>query len=194
MNKKIIALLIVVGVIVGGYASYYAYATTVLMPEDLKVFKGELEVTSGPMVPESEITTMENSADMIEKYDGLSLVPQSERNTVADQLIGGTENITVMMKEFDNNLTLNRNIAMRYDLLFKGDVGNEIRLIYDNDTLNLAKQLESNVNKQAEDIRKGDSKAYANDLRESAKLFRQFNAQLEEAHNHLQILVNKLGG
>lgn len=194
MNKKIIALLILVGVIVGGYATYYAYATTVLMPEDLKVFKEELEVTSGPMVPESEITAMENSADMIEKYDGLSLVSQNERTTVADQLTLDTGNFTIMMQEFSNNLTANQEIALRYDLIFKGDIGNEIRLIYDNETLNLVKQLEGNVNKQATDIRNGDSKAYANDLRESAKLFRQLNTKIEQAHNHLQILVNKLGG
>ncbi len=194
MNKKIIALLILVAVIVGGYASYYAYASMTLLPGDLEVFKDELNATSSPGIPESDITAMENSASMVESYNALSMVSQNERNNIAEQMSGDNGNYTEMMNELKNNFTMNHDIAMRYDVLLKGDVAQEIRLTYTNETLTLIDQIKSNIDKQAIDIKNGDSTAYANDLREFAKLARQFNTNEEQAHTHLQNVVNKLGG
>lgn len=193
MNKKIIALIVLVAVIAGGYASYYAYASMTLLPGDLEVFKDELEATSSPGIPESVITEMENSASMVESYNALSMVSQNERNSVAEQM-SGNGNYTKMMKELKNNFTINHDIALRYDILLKGDVAQEIRLTYTNETLSLIDQIKNNTDKQAADIKNGDSTSYANDVREFAKLARQFNTNEEQAHTHLQNVLNKLGG
>jgi D-ribose pyranose/furanose isomerase RbsD len=194
MNKKTIALIILVVVIVGAYASYYAYASMVLIPEDLTVFKSELQPTSSPAIPESGITALENSANMVESYNALSMISQSERNIHAEEITSDNGNYSTVLKELKKNATANQEIALRYDLLLKGDVANEIRLIYANETVVIVDQMKNNTDKQAADLKSGDSKAYANDLREFAKLARQLNTNLEQAHTHLQNVVNKLGG
>jgi len=194
MNKKTIALIILVVVIVGAYASYYAYASMVLIPEDLTVLKSELQPTFSPAIPESGITELENSANMVESYNALSMISQSERNIHAEEITRDNGNYSTVLKELKENATANQEIALRYDLLLKGDVANEIRLIYSNETVVIIDQMKNNTDKQAADLKSGDSKAYANDLREFAKLARQLNTNLEQAHIHLQNVVNKLGG
>lgn len=70
----------------------------------------------------------------------------------------------------------------------------ELRLAYTNETVTILDQMKINTEKQAADIKSGDSKAYANDLREFASLSRQLNSNLEQARTHLQNTINKLGG
>ncbi len=194
MNKKIIAVIILVVVIAGAYASYYAYASMVMVPEDLKIFKSELESLSSPAIPESELKELEESSRMIENFDALSLASQSERNNIAEIMISENENFTSEMQEFRNNFTNNREISQRYDLMLKGDVANEIRSAYNYETLDLIDKIKNNTDKQAEDIKKGDSKAYANDVREFVKLAKKLNENLDQTRTHLQNVVNELGG
>lgn len=194
MNKKIIAVIILVVVMAGAYASYYAYASMVMVPEDLKIFKSELESLSSPAIPESELKELEESSRMIENFDALSLASQSERNNIAEIMISENENFTSEMQEFRNNFTNNREISQRYDLMLKGDVANEIRSAYNYETLDLIDKIKNNTDKQAEDIKKGDSKAYANDVREFVKLAKKLNENLDQTRTHLQNVVNELGG
>lgn len=194
MNKKIIAVIILVVVMAGAYASYYAYASMVMVPEDLKIFKSELESLSSPAIPESELKELEESARMIENFDALSLASQSERNNIAESMISENENFTNEMQEFRINFTNNREISQRYDLMLKGEVANEIRSAYNYETLDLIDKIKNNTDKQAEDIKKGDSKAYANDVREFVKLAKKLNENLDQTRTHLQNVVNELGG
>ncbi|MDD1774103.1 MAG: hypothetical protein LUQ24_01085, partial [Methanobacterium sp.] len=162
MNKKVLALIIVAVVVVGAYASYYAYATMVLMPEDLKTFKDELNSASNfnlTEIPESQI-------NMIEDYNALSLMPQSTRDEIAENITNGTDSLKQNLTELNQNFTSNMNKAQRYDLTLRGDIANDIRLAYDQKMIDLTNQLLANVNKQATDIKNGNSTAYANDLRE----------------------------
>lgn len=194
MNKKIIALIIFVVVIVGGYASYYAYASTVLAPQDLNTFKSEFNATNISPISESQIKDLENSADMVENYNALALVPQSQRDSIAQQMTSGNGNYTSLMNDVKNNFTKNQEISQRYDLMFRGDVAQEIRSVYSNETINLIEKAKNNADKQVTDIKSGDSKAYANDLREFASLLRQINTNIQQAHTHLNNTVNMLGG
>lgn len=194
MNKKIIAAIILVVVMAGAYASYYAYASMVMVPEDLKIFESELESLSSPAIHESELKELEESSRMIENFDALSLASQSERNNIAEIMISENENFTSEMQEFRNNFTNNREISQRYDLMLKGDVANEIRSAYNYETLDLIDKIKNNTDKQAEDIKKGDSKAYANDVREFVKLAKKLNENLDQTRTHLQNVVNELGG
>jgi len=181
-------------VIAGAYASYYAYASMVMVPEDLKIFESELESLSSPAISESELKELEESSRMIENFDALSLASQSERNNIAEIMISENENFTSEMQEFRNNFTNNREISQRYDLMLKGDVANEIRSAYNYETLDLIDKIKNNTDKQAEDIKKGDSKAYANDVREFVKLAKKLNENLDQTRTHLQNVVNELGG
>ncbi len=194
MNKKIIALIVLVVVIAGGYASYYAYASMVLIPEDLKMLKSEFDATNNPGIPESEIKALENSASMVESYNALSMVSQSERDSISQQLTSDNGNYSILITELKTNFTANQELAQRYDLLLKADVAKELRLAYTNETVTILDQMKINTEKQAADIKSGDSKAYANDLREFASLSRQLNSNLEQARTHLQNTINKLGG
>lgn len=194
MNKKTIALIVLIVVIAGVYASYYAYASTELLPSDLKVFKSEVQATASPAIPESVITEIENSASMVESYNALSMISQSERNSHAEEITSDNGNYSTIIKELKNNATSTQEMAQRYDLLFRGDVAKEIKLAYTNETVAILDQMKNNSDKQAADLKSGDSKAYANDLREFAKLARQLNTNAEQAHAHLQNVVNKLGG
>lgn len=193
MNKKTIALIIVLVVIVGGYASYYAYASMVIIPEDLKTFQSELDAASKPFINESQLKEMENQADTIENYNALSLIPQSERDKIAENLTV-SESGKAELEEIKQNFTSNRNTASRYDLLFKGDVANNIRLAYDQKIFDIINQMIANLDKQKTDIKNGDSTAWANDLREFVKLARELNTYQEKIKPYLQDIVNKLEG
>lgn len=193
MDKKVIALIIVAVIVVGAYASYYAYATTVLMPEDLKVFKQDLEKLSN----KSETSTIkESDINTIESYNALSLIPQSTRDQMADNLTNykNNESKKAELEEAKQNFTTNRYIASRYDLILKGDVANDIRSVYDQKVIDLLDKMLANIDKQATDIRNGDSKAYANDLREMINLMNEYEAWRQQAIGYLQDIVTKLGG
>lgn len=179
--------------IVGGYASYYAYASMVIIPEDLKTFQSELDAASKPFINESQLKEMENQADTIENYNALSLIPQSERDKIAENLTV-SESGKAELEEIKQNFTSNRNTASRYDLLFKGDVANNIRLAYDQKIFDIINQMIANLDKQKTDIKNGDSTAWANDLREFVKLARELNTYQEKIKPYLQDIVNKLEG
>ncbi|MGF7119219.1 hypothetical protein [Methanobacterium oryzae] len=192
MNKKILALLIVGVILLGGYVSYYAYATTVMMPEDLNTFKDELNSVSEPFINESDLKDLNNTINLIEKYDALSLMSQSQRNEMAENMTNGIQ--MDELEELKQNFTENRDRAQRYDLILKGDVAQEIRLTYDQEILIIGDELIANINKQASDIKKGDSKAYANDLREFINLNKELESLRQEAKGHLETIVTELGG
>ena len=50
------------------------------------------------------------------------------------------------------------------------------------------------MDKQATDIKNGDTVAYANDLREFNKLASEYNSYVQKTKDYLQQIVNKLGG
>lgn len=195
MDKKVIALILLAVVIVGGYASYYAYATIVIIPEDLKTLKEELDAASTPFINESSIEDLEYYANVIESYDALSLMSQSERDVLAQNLTRSTSGASIEeLNRIKQNFTENRDRAQKYDYLFKSDVANDIRMAYSDELFDLVDQLIALNNKMATDIKNGDSQAFANDMREMAKLGRELNNYQEQIKIHLQDAVTKLGG
>lgn len=50
MSKRKIGLIILLLVIVGAYASFYAYESTVIGPENMETFKSDLNATSEPVL------------------------------------------------------------------------------------------------------------------------------------------------
>ncbi len=191
MDKKVIALIVVVVIVVGAYAGYYAYATMVLQPEDLKVFKDELNsasnLTIDTGITDSQISTIESS-------NVLASIPQTTRDELANNLTTGSSTVRSTLEASKKSFTENRDIASRYDLILKSDVANNIRLAYDQKMIDLINQMLANMDKQATDIKNGDTVAYANDLREFNKLASEYNSYVQKTKDYLQQIVNKLGG
>lgn len=196
INKKMIALIAVVVVIVGGYASYYTYASTYLIPKDVKVFKDELKSMEGAPIPEKNITEMETLANHIQKLPSLKVVPLSERKKMANEMRNDPY-FTYMnstIDEINENFTNNQIIASKYDILLKGDVANNIRDVYNVQIIDLVKNMTRTYQKMPNDIEKGDNNAYANDFRELAKYGRELNVIAVKDKTKLQNIINSLGG
>ncbi|MBM4240524.1 MAG: hypothetical protein FJ150_02460 [Euryarchaeota archaeon] len=194
MDKKVLALIILAVVIVGGYTSYYAYASIYLIPEDLKVFKDDLKSLENSTFPAENITEMEQAASVIGNGSSLQLIPAAERKKMADDLRNQLKPMQSQFEEFKQNFTNNREIASRYELIFKGNVANEIRAAYSDEIINLTDRVIKNLQKMAIDLENGDNVAYANDIREFANLMREYNKLAADAEARLQNVVNSLGG
>ena len=198
MDKKVLALLIV-GVIVlvaGGYASYYAYASVVLIPEDVNTFKSELDsLENGTIIPESDIKEIENVANQLESGQYV-LVSDSERKKVADDMRNDPFFVSLnsSAQEIKNNFTNNQNIASRYDILLKGSVANQIRNIYSDELSNTTDKLIQIAQKLPNDIENGNKTLIIADFREMASIGRQLNNQAAAAKINLQNVINELEG
>lgn len=195
MDKKKIALIILVVVIVGAYASFYAYASMVLIPEDKKVFKEELSGIGNSSITDSDISTLESEATQIESID-LTIIPADQRKTMADQMRNDpfitTMNSTIA--ELKKNVTNNQEIASRYDLLLKGDVANNIRSVYSQELINAMDKMNQIMVALPNDLENGDSKAVANDLRTLAQLGRELKNMSTTSQAKLETVVNQFGG
>ncbi|MCE5214112.1 MAG: hypothetical protein LLF83_05270 [Methanobacterium sp.] len=191
MDKKVIALIIVAVIVVGAYGGYYAYATMVIQPEDLNTFKDEL---SGLSSGNNSTGISEDQIVLIESNNALTLISQSQREAMAANLTAASGSGKAMLEEVKENITSNQNKASRYDIILKSDVANDIRAVYNQKILDLTNQMIANLDKQATDIKNGDTAAYVNDLREYNKLVNEYNAWRQQAIGYLQDIVNKLGG
>jgi len=114
MDKKYWALTILV-LVVGGYASYYAYAMTILVPKDLKTFKDELEAMEEPFITPSEIKEMEEIRSMLEGVD-LKVIPAEGRKQGAEEL--RSEMSLKELQEFKYNCSRNREKTWLSDMMF----------------------------------------------------------------------------
>jgi len=199
MNKKIIALIaliLVIVVCVGGYVSYYAYASTVLIPKDVKVFKDELKSVEGNPIPESNITQLESEANQIQNGPSLKIIPLSERKKMVSNMekdpFYTTMNSTI--DELNENITINQEIASRYDILMKGDVANNIRSVYDAQKMDLIQNMTKTVQDMLTDFENGNNTAVANDMRDMAGEGKELNKFAAEDKPKLQNIINSLGG
>jgi len=87
MNKKILAMIIILVAIVGVYGLFYVAVTSVLMPMDMNSFKTDLNAM--PQLPvnnNSTINDLENSADIMESHPSLKYMSQNQRTEMANQM------------------------------------------------------------------------------------------------------------
>ncbi|MEN6293088.1 MAG: hypothetical protein ABFC34_11070 [Methanobacterium sp.] len=196
MNKKIIVLIALAMVIVGGYASYYTYASTVIVPDDVKVFKDELKSIETDPIPESDITELEKEANQIQNLPSLKIIPLSERKKMASDMKKDPffTSMNSTMAELNENITINQEIASRYDIMMKGDVANNIRTIYSEQMVDLMQNMTKTIQKMPSDFESGDNIAIANDLRKLAKIGRDLNKLAAEDKPKLNDIIKSLGG
>ena len=194
MNKRLIIVLAVIIIVLGAYGSYYAYATTYLIPKDIELLKDEIKTINESGDYDAEIASLERQADRIENSSLLNKIPLSQRKKQANDLENGQgmQSINNTLNELKQNITATNDMAWEYDLLLRGDVASSLKSAYSDEIVNTLNNMDPLMNKLAQDLRKGDNKAVAGDLRKLADALRTFNKQEQISANNLQDAVNKL--
>ncbi len=194
MNKRLIVIIAVIIIALGAYGSYYTYATTYLIPKDIGLLKDEIKTINESGTYDAEIASLEMQADRIENSSILNGIPLSERQKQANDLENGPgiQSVNKTLNELKQNITATKNMALGYDLLLKGDVASGLKSAYSDEIVNTLNGMDPLMNKLAQDLRKGNSKAVADDLRKLADALRTFNKQEQISANNLQDVVNKL--
>lgn len=194
MNKKLIVILAVIIIVLGAYGSYYTYATTYLMPKDIELLKDEIKTINESGTYDAEISSLEKQADRIENLSLLNNIPLNQRQKQANDLENGQgmQSINNTLNELKQNITATKDMALGYDLLLRGDVASSLKSAYSDEIVNTLNSMDPLMNKLAQDLRKGDNKAVAGDLRKLADALRTFNKQEQISANNLQDAVNKL--
>ncbi|WP_424353759.1 hypothetical protein [Methanobacterium sp. MBAC-LM] len=194
MNKKLIAVIAVIIIALGAYGSYYAYATTYFVPKDIELLKDEIKTINESGTYDAEIASLEMQADRIENLSLLNSIPLSERQKQANDLEKGRgiQSINNTLNELKQNITTTKNMALEYDLLLRGDIASGLKSAYSDEIVNTLNSMDPLMNKLANDLRRGNSKAVADDLRKLADALRTFNKQEQISADNLQDVVNKL--
>ena len=197
MNRKILALIIFIVAIAGIYGLFYAAVTTVLMPQDLNTFKTELNaISQSSITNDSSIAQTESSAAIMESYSPLNGLSQSQRTEMANKMRINNATIPqgVLNQNFNEYNTYNNYKAMAYSLVLKGDISSRINNL--SSTYEKVNHLGSEIvylnQKMATDFENGNNKAYADDLRSTATLTKQYNHEMVILKTQLQNLVNQL--
>ncbi|MGB9980028.1 hypothetical protein [Methanobacterium sp.] len=194
MNKRLIIIIAVIITALGTYGSYYAYATAYLIPKDIELLKDEIKTINESGTYNDEITSLERQADRIENSSLLNSIPLSERQKQANSLENGQgmQSLNNTLKELEQNITTTKEMSLGYDLLLRGDIAAGLKYAYSDEIVTTLNNMDPLMNKLAQDLRNGNSKAVAEDLRELAGALRTFNKQEQISANNLQDVVNKL--
>ncbi len=194
MNKKLLIVIAVIIIALGAYGGYYAYATTYLIPKDIELLKDEIKTINESGTYNDEIASLEKQADSIENSSLLKSTPLNERQKQANNLENGpaVQSINNTLNELKQNITTTKNMALGYDLLLMGDVATGLKSAYNDEMVNTLNSMDPLMNKLAYDLRNGNDKAVADDLRGLANALRAFNKQEQVSANNLQDVVNKL--
>lgn len=194
MNKRLIIIIAVIIIVLGAYGGYYTYATAYLMPKDIALLKDEIKTINESGTYDDEIASLERQANSIENSSLLKNIPLAERQKQANNLENGpaVQSINSTLNELKQNVTATKEMALRYDLLLRGDVSTGLNSAYSDEMVNTLNNMDPLMDKLAMDLRKGNNKAVAGDLRELANALKTFNKQEEASANNLQDVVNKL--
>jgi hypothetical protein len=194
MNKKLIFVIAVIIIVLGAYGSYYTYATTYLIPKDIGLLKDEIKTINESGTYDAEISSLEMQADRIENLSLLNNIPLSQRQKQANDLENGhgMQSINNTLNELKQNITATKDMALMYDLLLREDIASSLKSAYSDEIVNTLNGMDPLMNKLAQDLRRGDNKAVADDLRKLADALRTFNKQEQISAGNLQDVVNKL--
>lgn len=194
MSRKIIALIIFIVAVVGIYGVIYAAVTTVLVPQDSNEFKTELDAMSQNQISNSDINQLESAAATMDSSP-LKYMSQSQRTNMANEMKNGnTIPPGVLNQNFTDYSSFNYYKALAYALVLKGDLSSGIKNLSGNyeEINSLGSQMVYLNQKSATDFENGDNKAYADDLRGTANLMKQYKNKMDVLKNNLQNIVNQL--
>jgi hypothetical protein len=193
LSKKIIILLILIIGVFSVYGSYYVYASTVLVPEDLKVFKSDLDKmdsSNPPTYNETLIKQGEANIAKMENGPSLTLIPPNQRHSMANRM--RNENANPNIDELKHNITRENARAFKYDLMLRGNIANEIRSVYNPDIIPLLEEMISTQEKIAVDFENGDNKAYVADIKKINELGKKYYNLTINSKTQLQDIVKQL--
>lgn len=180
--------------IVGIYGLFYAAVTTILMPWDTTAFEMELSSVQIPVNNASTIAEMESAAADTESTSSLSYVSKSERTEVANTMRTVNTPPPGVFDQLEGYEEFNNYRMLAYNLIFRGDISNQIKNISSTheEISRLDNETESINQKLYTDMEKGDSKGYAEDLRNIADNLKQQNTAMEKLKTQLESLINML--
>ncbi len=195
MSKKLIALIILLVAVIGVYGTYYVYATTVLIPGDLIGFKNDYNSIQNPPIDQETIDEINSStAEFQSGSVSLSDIPQSQRQQIANNLTSSMQPLQSQLESINQSFQNNNGIATRYDLIFKGNVANEIRQVYSDNATNMLTNMSIIINNMATDMANGNTTAYVNDVQQFVSLGQQFNNLTTTDKPKLHDIITQLSG
>lgn len=180
--------------IIGIYGLFYAAVTTILMPWDSNMFEMELSTVQIPVNNASSIAEMESAAADTESTSSLSYVSKSERTEVANTMRTSNTPPPEFFNQMEGYEQLNNFRMLAYNLIFRGDISDQIKNITSTheEISRLDNETESINQKLYTDMEKGDSKGYAEDLKNIADNLKQQNTAMEKLKTQLENLINLL--
>ncbi|HMK53390.1 MAG TPA: hypothetical protein VK444_01280 [Methanobacteriaceae archaeon] len=195
MNRKTLALIIILVVVVGAYGLFYAAVTTILMPQDLNEFKNQLDsIPQLPVNNDSSISEMESAAAVTESMSALNYLSKDQRTQMASMMRNSAALPPGLDQNFKDYYAFSSYKVLAYDLTLKGNISNEIKNIsstYEEIT-NLGNETLTINQKMATDFENGDNKAYAADLRNLASTMKKYNIAMAKLKTQLQNIVKQL--
>ena len=198
MDKKKFAIIIVavsLVLVVGAYVAYYAYASMVIIPEDVNTLNDDLQSIEENTIPDSDIKELEELANQLESPDYV-LVSYSQRKQLADELRNNPDLVFLKMSLITTNSTFaeNKEAASKYDFLLKWDIARDMRSVYSDEYIITANKFVNTYENLPNDLEKGDEAKVVADLRELADNSRELNKLSKELKSKIQNLINKLEG
>lgn len=197
MNKKKLMGVILLLSIAVVYCGLYVAVTNILMPLDLDFAKSGLNTSTEPLIDESVIKETENSAVLMENSPYAKDTPHSQRVIDANNMRKDKTSSEIspeVVQGIADFKKLNYYSVWAYYLIFRWDIANEISSI--SNIMDKLEKVENNSDiineKLATDWEKGNTKAVAADLRDSANNLRQINSLNSELNDHYQNLAKQI--
>lgn len=190
MKKKYLALLILIVLLIGSYAAVFAYAKVIMIPEQLKISKEDLNNMNMDLNSYNK-----TNSDFDFGYTDLAMLPASERKNIADQMRSNpNQRLNSMDKLSSSSLITDMFIGVYY-LVFEGDAAADMK-----DMANYYSDVENNSNQfqdligttLPDDIEKGDTKAVAADNVRMKELLKENQRLNMVARDQTQKLINDL--
>lgn len=190
MKKKYLALLILIVLLIGSYAAVFAYAKVIMIPNQLKISKEDLN----NMNMDLNSYNKTNSEVDFGNID-LAMLPASERKNIADQMRSNPNQRLNSINKLSADSPITDMFIGFYYLVFEGDAAADMK-----DMANYYADIENNSNQfqdligttLPDDIEKGDTKAVAADNVRMKELLKENQRLNMVARDQTQKLINDL--
>lgn len=196
MSKKILALIIILVIMGGVYGFYYIYATTVVLPEDVKNLKIDYNTLPTTGINQSYVNDLNTDVSKIQSGSfSYSNNPQSERQQSANDMRSYYQTEASYIQNLNQSNQNSSGYAIRYDLILKGNIANEWRSVYDDDTgINLLSNMNNVYYNIINDEQTANDTAFIKDAQQYMNLSQQYNNWTITSQQKLQVIINQLGG
>lgn len=190
MNKKYLALLILIVLLIGSYAAVFAYAKAIMIPHQLKMSKEDLN----NMNMDLNSYNKTNSSVDFGNVD-LSMLPASERKKIADQMRSNSNQRLNSINKLSVDSPITDMFAGFYYLVFEGDAATDMK-----DMAKYYADVENNSNKfqdlmgttLPDDIERGDTEAVVADNVRMNELLKENQRLNMVARDQTQKFINDL--